>query len=57
MCPRGKAVESRPHTVGECEMYLEERDALEEMRKIDERGTEKFSTLDSSEITIAIPRR
>ena len=25
MCPCGKAVESRTHTVGECELYKEER--------------------------------
>ena len=35
-------------------MYTEERDVLEEMRKIDECGMEKFGTLDSSEKTIAI---
>ena len=39
MCSCGKAVESRTHIVGECEIYMEERDALEkEMRKIDECG-------------------
>ena len=39
MCPCGKAVESRTHIVGECEIYKQERDALEkEMRKIDECG-------------------
>ena len=51
--PRGKAVESRTHIVGECEIYQEERDALE-MRKLDECGMENFGTLDSSEKTIAI---
>ena len=30
MCPCGKAIESRTHIVGECEMYKEERDVLEE---------------------------
>ena len=35
-------------------MYKEERDVLEEMRKIDECGIDKFGTLDSSEKTIAI---
>ena len=35
-------------------MYKEERDVLAEMSKIDECDTEKFSTLDSSEKTIAI---
>ena len=53
MCPCGKAVESRTHIVGECEIYKEERDILE-MRKIDECDMEKFGTLDSSEKTIAI---
>ena len=52
MCPCGKAVESRTHIVGECEIYKEERDVLE-MRKIDECDMEKFGTLDSSEKTIA----
>ena len=55
MCPCGKAVASRTHIVGYCEIYKEERDVLkEEMRKIDECGMEKFGTLDSSEKTIAI---
>ena len=35
-------------------MYREERDVLEEMRKVDECGMEKFGTLDSNEETIAI---
>ena len=35
-CPCGATTESRTHTVGECELYKEERDALEEeMRKLD----------------------
>ena len=50
----GKAIESRTHTAGESEMHKEERDALEEMKKIDECGMEKFGTLDSSEKTIVI---
>ena len=35
MCPCGKAIESRTHIVGECEMYIKgERDVLEyEMRE------------------------
>ena len=37
-----------------CEIFKEERDVLEEMRKIDECGVEKFGTLDSSEKTTAI---
>ena len=36
---------SRTHVVGECEMYKEERDVLDEMSKIDERDMEKFGTL------------
>ena len=41
--------------VGECDTYKEERDVLEgEMRKMDECDVDKFGTLDSSEITIAI---
>ena len=47
MCPCGKAVESRTHIVIECEICKEERDVLEEMRKIDECGVETFGTLDS----------
>ena len=37
MCPCGITIESRTHAVGECEMYKEERDVLEEMRKLDTR--------------------
>ena len=40
--------------VGKCEIYKEERDVLEEMRKIDECGMEKFGTLDGSKRMIAI---
>ena len=42
--------------MGKCELNKEEQDALEEMRKVDERDMEKFGTLDinSSEKTIAI---
>ena len=54
MCRCGKAVESRSHIVGECEIYKEERDVLE-MRKIDECDMEKFGALGSSEKTIVIP--
>ena len=39
-----------------CEIFKEERDVLEEMRKIDECGVEKFGTLDISAKTIAILR-
>ena len=38
----------------ECEKYKEERDVLQQMRKIDECDMEKFGTLDSGEKTIAI---
>ena len=31
--------------MGECEMYKEERDVLEEMRKIDECDMEKFGSI------------
>ena len=54
MCPCGKAIKSRTHTVGKCEMYKEERYVLEEMMEIYECDTEDFDTLDSSEKTIAI---
>ena len=33
MCPCGKAVESRTHIVGECEIYKQERDALEKEKE------------------------
>ena len=52
MCPCGKGKESRTHTVRQCEICKEERDLLEEMRKIDDCDMEKFGTLDSSEKTI-----
>ena len=35
MCPCGTTIESRTHIVGECEIYEEERDALEETRKLE----------------------
>ena len=56
MCPYGKAVESRTHTRGECEICKEERDVLEgEMSKIDECDMwTSFGTPHSSEKTIAI---
>ena len=52
--PCSKAVEGRTRIVGECEIYKEERDVLQEMRKIDECDMETFGTLDGSEKTIAI---
>ena len=55
MCPCSKAIESRTHLIGECDMYKEERDALNEaMREMDEFDMEEFDTLDNSEKTIAI---
>ena len=52
--PFGKAVESGTDIVRECEKYKEERDVLQQMRKIDECDMENFGTLDSGEKTIAI---
>ena len=46
--------ESRTQIVGECEIYKEERDALEEMRKLDAHDMEEFCRLESSEKTITI---
>ena len=40
--------------VGECEIYKEDRDALEEMRKLDECDVETFIVLDIREKTIAL---
>ena len=57
MCPCGMTIESRTHVVGECEIYKEERDALEEeMRKFDACDMEEFGRLKTSENTIAILR-
>ena len=37
MCRCGTTIESRTHIVGECEMYKEDRNTLEEeMRKLDD---------------------
>ena len=56
MCPCGTTVESRTHIVfGECEIYKEERDALEEeMMKLDVCDMEESDRLESSEKPIAI---
>ena len=43
-----------PFTVGECEIYKEERGVLEEMRKLDECDMEEFGRLEISEEMIAI---
>ena len=53
MCPCGTTIESRTHIIGECEIHKEERDAFEEMGKVDECGMEEFGRLASSEKTIA----
>ena len=45
---------SRTHIAGECTIRKEERDALEEMRKLDVCDMEEFGRLESSEKTIAI---
>ena len=53
MCPCGKAVESRTHIMGECELDKEERHVVDgEMSKIDEFGMEKCGALDLSLIHI-----
>ena len=54
MYPCGTTIESKTHIVGECKVYKEERDALEEMRKLDECDMEEFGIRESSEKTIAI---
>ena len=57
MFPRGTTAENRTHIVGECEMYKEERDALEEETRKIRRivcDMEEFGRLESSEKTIAI---
>ena len=53
LCPCGEGNESRTHIVGECELIKEERDVLD-VTIIDECDVDNFSTLDSSEKTIAI---
>ena len=55
MCLCGSAKEKRTRIVGECEIYKEERDSLEEdMTKLDKCYMEEFGRLESSEKTIAI---
>ena len=54
MCPCGTTLESRTHIVGKREVYKEERDASEEMRKLDVCDMEEFGRLKSSEKTIAV---
>ena len=53
VCPCGTIIQSRTHIVG-CETYMEERDALDEMRKLDDCDMGGFGTIESSEKTIAI---
>lgn len=53
-CARGFAEESITHVEGACDLYKEEVDVLEEIRKIVECGMEKCGKLDSSEKTIAM---
>ena len=51
----GATMGSRTHIIGECELYKEERYALEEEMKIlDVCDMEEFGRLESSENTIAI---
>ena len=57
MCPCGTTIQIRIHIliVGECEVYKEERDALEEeMMNLDVCYMEEFGRLECSEETIAI---
>ena len=50
-CPCGTTIGSRTSIVGECEIYKEERDVLEEMRKLRACDMEEFDRLESSEIS------
>ena len=52
MSPCGTTIESRIHIAGECDK--EERDALEEMRKLVGCDMEEFGRLESSDKTIVI---
>ena len=52
--PCGNARESRTHVAGECDLYKEQRNGSEEMRKIDGCDREEIGTLDSSKETITI---
>ena len=52
--PATVTLESRTH-IGECEIYKEEQDALEEeRRKLDVHDIEEFCRLESSDKTIAV---
>ena len=55
VCPCGMTLESRTHIVEECEIYKEERDALEEnIRRLDVCDMEEFDRLQRSEKTMAV---
>ena len=57
ICAPCGTTESRTHIVGECEIYREGRNALEDgMRKLDVCDMKEFGRLESSEKTIAILR-
>ena len=51
---RGEEYTPHTHVVGECEIYMEGRDVLEETKNLDEGGMEEFGGLESREKTIAI---
>ncbi|CAB1096278.1 unnamed protein product [Ectocarpus sp. CCAP 1310/34] len=53
-CPCGKSEESRPHIVGECELYRKEREDLEEDMRQRGCDMDKFGKLDNSEQTIVV---
>ena len=54
-CPFRTTIESRTDIVGGCEIYKEDRDALEkEMRKLNVYDMEEFGRLEGSEKTVAI---
>ena len=48
MCPCRTTIESRTYIVGECEICKEERDAVEEIRKIDVCDVEKVGRIESN---------
>ena len=54
LSPCDTTIECSTHIVGECEIHREERDALEEMRKLDVCDIKEFGRLESSEKKIAI---
>ena len=55
ICVRvAQQIESMTHIVGECEIYKEEREMLEEMRKLDECDMKEVDRLESSKKPIAI---